>query len=153
MCPRFMVDRVAIPFLLLLCSENFGVGLILIMSCVFRRFRGNKKKSEQSSCSLYPPTTTALPTPTNGIRTPTPTQPGMMPNCNKFYLFKSGDGCWAIVQQFHIALIDFYKWNPYINENPRECGNLWPDYYVYVQVIDGTTTSKPAPTTTSPYSD
>ena len=74
------------------------------------------------------PTTTK---PTNGVATPTPIQDGMTKNCKKFYLVKSGDGCWAIANANSISLDNFYAWNPSVK---TDCSGLWPTYYVCIGV-------------------
>ncbi|ETS06285.1 LysM domain-containing protein [Trichoderma reesei RUT C-30] len=77
----------------------------------------------------------------NGITTPTPTQTGMVSNCNKFYYVIEGDGCYDIAAANGIALNDFYTWNPAVK---NDCSGLFPDYYVCV----GVTGTKPTSTTT-----
>lgn len=97
-----------------------------------------------------PPSTTVKPTPTNGIATPTPIQPGMVNNCDAFHLVKSGDVCANIVQRYGISLSQFYKWNPAVGSS---CSSLWLDTYVCVSIVGVnpvTTTMKTSvvPTTT-----
>ncbi|KAK9439750.1 LysM domain-containing protein [Metarhizium brunneum] len=50
--------------------------------------------------------------PTNGVETPTPIQPGMVANCNKFYYIKSGDSCGSIASNSGISVSDLINWNP-----------------------------------------
>lgn len=95
--------------------------------------------------------TTAAPTSTsgNGIPTPSPTQPGMVDDCDAFYLVASGDGCAAITQQFGISMDQFSTWNPQVG---KDCSGLWLGYYVCVSVVGleptaTTTTTTAAPTT------
>ncbi|KAL6891177.1 hypothetical protein HDV57DRAFT_484731 [Trichoderma longibrachiatum] len=82
-----------------------------------------------------PTTTTTLRTTTtssgNGIATPTPTQTGMVKNCDKFYYVATGDGCYDIAAANNIALSDFYSWNPAVE---TDCSGLFPDYYVCVGI-------------------
>ncbi|KAF4975029.1 hypothetical protein FZEAL_8136 [Fusarium zealandicum] len=51
-------------------------------------------------------------TKSNNIKTPLPIQPGMVDNCDKFYLVQKGDICAEIADRFAVALDDFRKWNP-----------------------------------------
>lgn len=91
-----------------------------------------------------PPTTT--PTTTgNGITTPTPTQPGLISSCNKFYLVKTGEGCADIASNNGISLDDFYAWNTGVGKN---CETLWANTNYCVGIIGGTTTTPTKPTTT-----
>lgn len=82
----------------------------------------------------------------NGITTPTPTQDGMNPNCDKFYMVVSGDGCQKIAAQFSIDLGQFYSWNPAVGNT---CSSLWLNTYVCVHVIGATTKSTSTTKTTS----
>jgi LysM repeat protein len=98
------------------------------------------------------PSTTANPTPTNisptnGIATPSPTQSGMVSNCDAFYKVVKDDGCEAIAHTSGITPAQFYAWNPYIGTN---CKNLWPDYYVCVSIVgvNPSMTTSIKPTTT-----
>jgi len=62
---------------------------------------------------------------------PSPTQLGLIETCQQFHLVQSGDGCWAIANQYGILLEDFYSWNPGVGS---DCAFLWLDYYVCVGV-------------------
>jgi LysM repeat protein len=93
-----------------------------------------------------PPPTTTQPPPTtttgNGISTPTPTQTGMVGNCNKFHLVVSGDQCGDIASDNDISLANFYAWNPAVGS---DCRTLIIGYHVCVGIVGGV----PPPTTTS----
>lgn len=83
------------------------------------------------------------PTPTkpgNGISTPTPTQPGMVGNCNKFYKVKKGDNCESISKKSGISVKEFTTWNPKVGGTT--CTGLWLDNYVCVNIVG----HKPTPT-------
>jgi LysM repeat protein len=90
--------------------------------------------------TVTPPTTSG-----NGITTPTPTQPGMVSNCNKFYKVTDDDGCETIADKNGITLSDFYLFNTQVG---TDCSTLWTDYYVCVAVIGTTTTASATITTT-----
>lgn len=100
------------------------------------------------------PVTTAKPSTTtsagNGVQTPQPTQPGMVSNCNKFYYVPKGSSCTQVLSSQKIALTDFAKWNPSVN---NDCSGLWAEVNVCVGVIGGTpattTTKKPSTTTSA----
>jgi len=77
-----------------------------------------------------PPTTTA--TASNGIVTPKATQPGMVGNCNNFYLVQPGDGCAAIASNNGITLVQFYAWN---TQAGPDCSSLWANAYACVGVL------------------
>ncbi|KAL1954011.1 hypothetical protein VTO42DRAFT_1832 [Malbranchea cinnamomea] len=75
------------------------------------------------------------PTPTdpgNGIETPTPTQPGMVADCDAFHFVERGEGCADIASQHGITLDQFVEWNPQVGE---DCTGLWAEVYVCVSVI------------------
>ena len=67
-----------------------------------------------------------------GITTPTPIQPDMVSNCNKFYFVKKNDRCGDIASQHHISLEDLTAWNPKVGNT---CIGLWADTYACVSVI------------------
>ncbi|RYO84777.1 hypothetical protein DL764_009280 [Monosporascus ibericus] len=116
------------------------------------------------NCTATKPTTTATPTPTmtptttatpttmvpstttggNGIATPSPTQPGMVNNCNRFYLVSSGDTCSTVASRAGISLSQFSAWNP--QTGGASCSSLWLDYYVCIGTMG---TSNPQPSTTN----
>ena len=86
--------------------------------------------------------------PDNGIATPTPTQPGMVKNCNKFYKVTKGDSCDSIARKSNIPLDDFVKWNTGVGG--KACSGLWLDTYVCISVVGYTPTPPPPTQTTQP---
>ncbi|ATY61853.1 LysM domain protein [Cordyceps militaris] len=70
-------------------------------------------------------------TPSNGIETPQPTQPGMVDSCKKFHWISKGNTCWQITSHNGISQQDFATWNPQIGE---ECTGMWADAYACVGV-------------------
>lgn len=92
---------------------------------------------------------TAVPTATstgNGVTTPTPTQPNMVDNCNKFYFVKEGDNCADIASANGISVEDFSRWNPKVG---AQCTGLWAKTYACVGVLGSTGSPTTAPTTTT----
>ncbi|TPX16953.1 uncharacterized protein E0L32_003515 [Thyridium curvatum] len=95
------------------------------------------------------PTTTSKPTTTsgNGITTPTPTQPGMTANCDKFHFVAQGQSCASVLAQYSLPLATFYSWNTGVGS---QCENMWANVYVCVHaigaVIPTSTTTKPTTT-------
>ncbi len=94
-------------------------------------------------------TATTVTTPTavvgaNGIATPTPTQSGMVTNCNKFVKVNPGDTC-NIVAFYNgpISTENFVLWNGGVGGIP--CTNLQAGTYACIGVT-GTVTATPTPT-------
>jgi len=82
------------------------------------------------------PTTSVKPTSIsagNGVATPTPIQPGMVTNCNKFHLVVSGDQCGLIATAAGITLANFFLWNPSVG-NPS-CGSLFLGDFVCIDIL------------------
>ncbi|KAJ9421242.1 hypothetical protein FOXG_17687 [Fusarium oxysporum f. sp. lycopersici 4287] len=77
--------------------------------------------------------------PSNGIETPANIQPGMVSNCNKFYMVKMGEGCAQVASMHGITLAQFTEWNSGVGET---CNGLWAETYACVSIIG----SKPSPT-------
>jgi LysM repeat protein len=90
---------------------------------------------EQPSSTRMPSSKTKASSTTNtatastGVATPTPTQDGIVAGCTAFYYVVSGDGCWAIANDYGISLDDLYLWNPALN---GDCTGLWPTNYICV---------------------
>ncbi|KAK2024009.1 hypothetical protein LX32DRAFT_626949 [Colletotrichum zoysiae] len=87
-----------------------------------------------------PSTTTVTTTTTagNGIATPTPIQPDMAGNCDRFYKVKSGDTCGAIASSVGVTVQQITTWNPYVKS---DCTALWVDYYICTSVVAQTPTT------------
>ncbi|RBR01903.1 hypothetical protein FVER53263_20903 [Fusarium verticillioides] len=104
---------------------------------------------EPSSKPEPKPKTTKKPEPSptkaaNGIETPSNIQPGIVSNCDDFYLVKQGDGCAAIASKHGITLSQFITWNSKVGPN---CSGLWADSYACISVI-GHSPAPAKPTTT-----
>ncbi|XXH02269.1 hypothetical protein Hte_008638 [Hypoxylon texense] len=83
--------------------------------------------------------------PGNGVATPTPTQDGMVSNCNKFHFVDNGQTCATIAALYSISVAQFVQWNPAAKS---DCSGLWGSTYACVGVI-GTTPTPSVTTTTS----
>lgn len=86
-----------------------------------------------------PPTTTTKPS--NGIETPSPSQPNIVDDCDAFYLVQPDEGCDAIASKHGITVDQFTQWNRGVGNT---CSGLWANAYACVSVIGHT------PTPTSP---
>ncbi|KAI0141570.1 carbohydrate-binding module family 50 protein [Xylariaceae sp. FL1272] len=86
-------------------------------------------------------TTTTSPTTTlalgNGIATPTPTQAGMVTNCDSFHLVVSGDTCATVAAAAGISTSNFYAWNPAVGGSA--CQSLQANTYACIGVQTCTT--------------
>lgn len=92
-------------------------------------------------------TQSVAPSPTNGIATPAPTQPGMVNNCDAFHFVTDGDTCASIASQYGISLSQFSSWNTKTGTN---CAGLWLNAYVCVSIIGVSPTSAVPSTTVKP---
>ncbi|KAH7016728.1 hypothetical protein EDB80DRAFT_827002 [Ilyonectria destructans] len=90
--------------------------------------------STKTTTTKAPTTTTA---PGNGIKTPEPVQPGIVNNCDEFYLVKEGEGCRDIATKHGITLAQFTTWNSKTGTN---CAALWVDTYACVSITGHTPT-------------
>jgi len=75
---------------------------------------------------------------TPSIATPTPTQTGMVSNCDNFYEAISGDSCYTIATTHNITLTDFENWNSAVGVN---CTDLFAGYYYCIGIVLDTTSS------------
>ncbi|KAF9876154.1 hypothetical protein CkaCkLH20_06600 [Colletotrichum karsti] len=90
------------------------------------------------------PQTTTTTKAGNGVQTPEPVHTGIVSNCNKFYMVKSGDSCASIAKQNNIRNADVVSWNG-LNSG---CTNLWLDTYACIGIIGGSPTVPQTTTTT-----
>ena len=106
--------------------------------------------SATTTGSGTPTSTSAGVTGTNGVVTQTPTQTGMVGNCNKFYFVTTADtGCYDLAAAEGISLDNFYSWNPAVG---TDCSHFITGVYVCVGTgssSPSTTTSKPVTTTSA----
>ncbi|RAK95290.1 LysM peptidoglycan-binding domain-containing protein [Aspergillus ibericus CBS 121593] len=84
-----------------------------------------------SSTTTVPSTTTTTTTTTTSVATPSPTQSGMVSNCDAFYLVATGDTCTTVAQKKAVSVTDIVSWNPGVGTG---CTNLWLGYYICVGV-------------------
>ncbi|KAJ4302167.1 hypothetical protein N0V88_002303 [Collariella sp. IMI 366227] len=92
---------------------------------------------------IVPSTTTK---PGNGVSTPTPTQPGMVDNCSKFFFVADGMSCETVLSENKISVKELFAWNPTVKD---DCTGLWGEVYVCVNIIGRTVTTTPASATPS----
>ncbi|RSL48378.1 hypothetical protein CEP53_009568 [Fusarium sp. AF-6] len=92
-----------------------------------------------------PTTTTSTTSIGNGVTTPTPTQPGMVEDCNKFYKVQKDELCNTIASKLGISESDIKKWNPGVGS---DCTGIWANVYICVGVI-GEEPSTPTTTTST----
>lgn len=83
----------------------------------------------------------------NGVATPAPVQPGIVDNCNSFYLVQSGDTCSNIASKNGVTVAQLATWNTGIGG--ASCTGMWAGYYLCTGVI-GSTTTQPPPASTTP---
>ncbi|KLO83407.1 uncharacterized protein FFB20_06853 [Fusarium fujikuroi] len=69
--------------------------------------------------------------PDNGVKTPSPIQPGMVSNCKKFHEVASTTTCDSIQKYYKITMAQLAKWNPAVG---TKCTALWAKYWVCVGV-------------------
>ncbi|KLU90373.1 hypothetical protein MAPG_09335 [Magnaporthiopsis poae ATCC 64411] len=111
-----------------------------------------KPPAQTTTTTTKPPAVTSTkPSPTttsagNGVATPTPTQPGMVSNCNKFAFVNPGDSCSAVLSNNKITLAQLYRWNSGVGS---QCEGMWAGVYVCVAVIGGGGNNPPPATTTT----
>ncbi|KAL0938065.1 LysM domain-containing protein-like protein 5 [Colletotrichum truncatum] len=75
--------------------------------------------------------------------TPQPIQDGMVNNCNRWHLVKSGDTCGTIASQTGVTVSQLADWNKGIGGTA--CTGMWAGYYLCTGVAGGSPT-QPGPT-------
>ncbi|KAM4060999.1 lysM domain-containing protein [Hirsutella rhossiliensis] len=76
----------------------------------------------------------------SAIETPQPAQPNMVPNCQAFYLVRSGETCRSIAAAHGLTVAQFQRWN---RGTGPDCTTLLADAYACVGVTDEPTTTPP----------
>jgi hypothetical protein len=66
------------------------------------------------------------------VTTPTPTQTGMVENCDTFHLVQPGQNCAAISSMYSIRIADFVLWNSAVRS---DCSGLWANTYSCVGLL------------------
>lgn len=100
--------------------------------------------------------------------TPSPTMPGLAPNCDGFHKLESGDNCYEVAAKYGITMTQLYAWNTVVNDSeffnsffasrqhqssfhpsdkipPPACSNLLAGYYMCVHVPGAEAPTKPEP--------
>ncbi|KAF2837111.1 carbohydrate-binding module family 50 protein [Patellaria atrata CBS 101060] len=87
--------------------------------------------TSKPTTTTKPTSTSAKPTSTTSTAAPSPTAPGVVSNCKKFYTVASGNTCATIQSQFSVTLAQLRQWN---TEILPDCTNLWLGYQYCVGV-------------------
>ncbi|KAI6362067.1 hypothetical protein MCOR25_006302 [Pyricularia grisea] len=74
--------------------------------------------------------------------TPSPTMPGLAPDCDGFHKLVDGENCFGIASKYGITMDQLYTWNTIVN---AACSNLWAGYYMCVHVPGAEAPTKPEP--------
>ncbi|KAI1382676.1 uncharacterized protein F4822DRAFT_440959 [Hypoxylon trugodes] len=77
---------------------------------------------------------------------PSPTQDGLVSNCNNYAIVKTGDTCFDFAKDHGVTTDQLYAWNPVLGLNGANCStNFWASEYYCIGVWATATTSVTAP--------
>ncbi|OHE97574.1 LysM domain-containing protein [Colletotrichum orchidophilum] len=113
---------------------------------------GNQQRG--GAGGIVTPTTTAtdIVNPVSGGAAPSPTQDGLVTNCNNYASATAGDGCEGFATRNSIEPTQLYAWNPVLGTAGSECSTaLWASEYYCIGTWKPTQTSAvaaPGPTQT-----
>jgi hypothetical protein len=66
---------------------------------------------------------------------PSPTQTGIIPNCNKWAAASGMDYCYIFAQEHGITTDQLYAWNTVLGSGGSNCStSLWKGYYYCIGV-------------------
>ncbi|KAI1880137.1 hypothetical protein JX265_001758 [Neoarthrinium moseri] len=86
---------------------------------------------------------------TSGVGVPSPTQDGLVANCNNFASAVVGDACYAFATSHGIQPSQLYAWNPVLGANGEECTTaLWASEYYCIGTKTQSPVTAPGPTQT-----
>jgi LysM repeat protein len=83
------------------------------------------------------PTTTSssAATSTTAVAVPSPTQSGIVSNCNGFAQAVSGDYCYEFASNHNITTTELYDWNTVLGSNGANCGTeFFAGYYYCISI-------------------
>lgn len=108
---------------------------------------------------IVTPTTTVTTTadPVSGGSAPSPTQDGLVTNCNNYASATAGQGCYDFATGHNILPTQLYAWNPVLGLDGTDCTTaLWASEYYCIGTWTATSTAPataPGPTQTGITSD
>ncbi|KAK1719373.1 hypothetical protein CaCOL14_006064 [Colletotrichum acutatum] len=113
---------------------------------------GNQQRGGAGGIVSATTTATDIVNPVSGGTAPSPTQDGLVTNCNNYASATAGDGCEAFATRNSIAPTQLYAWNPVLGTAGSECSTaLWASEYYCIGTWKPTQTSAvtaPGPTQT-----
>lgn len=75
-------------------------------------------------------TTSGSTTPTSPVPVPSPTQAGIVTNCNSYTQAKDGEYCYLFAQEHGISTDNLYAWNTVLGSGGANCDTeFWSGYY------------------------
>ncbi|KAK1675198.1 LysM domain-containing protein, partial [Colletotrichum godetiae] len=113
---------------------------------------GNQQRGGAGGIVSATTTATDIVNPVSGGTAPSPTQDGLVTNCNNYASATAGDGCEAFATRNSIVPTQLYAWNPVLGTAGSECSTaLWASEYYCIGTWKPTQTSAvtaPGPTQT-----
>jgi hypothetical protein len=112
---------------------------------------GNQQRGGAGGVVTPTTTVTATSNPVSGGLAPSPTQDGLVTNCNNFASAVAGQGCYDFATSHSIQPTQLYAWNPALGLDGAGCATaLWASEYYCVgtSAAASTVTTAPGPTQT-----
>ncbi|RKU41544.1 hypothetical protein DL546_001268 [Coniochaeta pulveracea] len=109
---------------------------------------GDGNQQRGGAGGIVTPTTTATDTwnPISGGAAPSPTQDGLVTNCNNYASAVSGQGCYDFATSHGIQPTQLYAWNPVLGLSGSACATaLWASEYYCIGTWTTTSTTVIAP--------
>ncbi|KAI8631442.1 hypothetical protein F5Y19DRAFT_473115 [Xylariaceae sp. FL1651] len=110
---------------------------------------GNQQRGGQGG--IVTPTTTATTSlnSVSGGTAPSPTQDGLVTNCNNFATAAAGQDCYDFATSNKIEPTQLYAWNPVLGLDGIDCTTaLWASEYYCIGTRPASSTTPPGPTQT-----
>ncbi|KAI0437595.1 hypothetical protein F4803DRAFT_555865 [Xylaria telfairii] len=110
---------------------------------------GNQQRGGPGGVVIPTTTITSTVNPVSGGVVPSPTQDGLVTNCNNYATAKSGQGCYDFATSNNIMPSQLYAWNPVLGLDGIDCTTaLWASEYYCIgtQQPTSTTITAPGPT-------
>ncbi|KAI0856210.1 hypothetical protein F4860DRAFT_493672 [Xylaria cubensis] len=108
---------------------------------------GNQQRGGPGGVVTPTTTVTTTANPVSGGSAPSPTQDGLVSNCNNYASAVTGQGCYDFATSHNIAPTQLYAWNPVLGLDGIDCTTaLWASEYYCIGTRVPTATTPPGPT-------
>jgi hypothetical protein len=116
--------------------DNYPLGTLGGANCNSEFYAGYYYCVGVSGTSSPTATASSAPMSTTSVTTPSPTQSGIVPNCNGYAQAQSGEYCSEFATNHGITTTEPYQWNTVSGNNGANCNTEFFAGYYYC-IVEG----------------